>query len=65
MKNPRPNYVIPFPDFWDEEMTTFTEDGIVFTSELINASSNKTQSDSSYPGDYDTIPDSQEGYHSE
>ena len=29
-----PNYVIPFPDFWDEEFTTFTEDGIIFISDL-------------------------------
>lgn len=32
----KPNYVIPFPDFWDKEITTFTEDGIVFTSDLLD-----------------------------
>ena len=33
-KKPRPNYVIPFPDFWDENITTFTESGIIFTSDV-------------------------------
>lgn len=33
MEKVKPNYVIPFPDFWDEATTTSTESGIVFNSD--------------------------------
>ena len=58
-KSPRANYVIPFPDFWDENTTTSTESGIVFNSDyygLMELQGQIPQGNDS-PGERDTPSD--------
>lgn len=56
----KPNYVIPFPEFWDEGETTSTEEGLVFTSQLSDDEVRKWTSSPSY-GNAETVQGSEEG----